>query len=382
MFVSISNTPRDYAWGSTTAIASYLGTTPSGRPEAELWLGSHPGSPSRVADPTQTGGHESLAGWLDLPFLLKVLAAASPLSLQAHPTTEQAIAGFERENSAGVPLDAPNRNYRDASAKPELIVAVEDGFEALCGFREPEAAREVFTLIAHRGEGPAFEPLLQRLNGPEPMRAAFEWFVAAEHGELAVLDNLCIAAAEAEGTDHDRDEFAVVRTLAAEYRGDPGIAISVLLNHVRLSAGEALYLPAGNIHAYLRGIGIELMASSDNVLRGGLTPKHVDVAELMSVLDFGSMPVPYLHPDRQPGLDLYRPEEAPLALARVTGPVELQPDGPAIVLCANGPVTVTGSLASQVLGRGESTLVTADEGALRFDGTGDVWVAAAGLRAS
>ena len=237
-------------------------------------------------------------------------------------------------------------------------------------------------MIAHRGEGPAFEPLLQRLNGPEPMRAAFEWFVAAEHGELAVLDNLCIAAAEAEGTDHDRDEFAVVRTLAAEYRGDPGIAISVLLNHVRLSAGEALYLPAGNIHAYLRGIGIELMASSDNVLRGGLTPKHVDVAELMSVLDFGSMPVPYLHPDRQPGLDLYRPEEAPLALARVTGPVELQPDGPAIVLCANGPVTVTGSLASQVLGRGESTLVTADEGVLRFTGSGDVWVAAAGLRAS
>jgi len=382
MFVRISNTPRDYAWGSATAIASFLGTPASGRPEAELWLGSHPGSPSRVVDPSLTGGHETLAGWLDLPYLLKVLAAASPLSLQAHPTKEQAIVGFERENAAGVPLDAPHRNYRDASAKPEIIVALEDGFEALCGFREPEAAREVFTLIAHRGEGPAFEPLLHRLNGPDPLRSAFEWIAAVEHGELAVLDNLCIAAAEAQGTDHDRDEFAVVRTLAARYPGDPGIAVSVLLNHVRLSAGEALFLPSGNIHAYLQGVGIELMASSDNVLRGGLTPKHVDVAELMSVLDFSSMPVPYLHPERSAGLELYRPDGVSLALARVTGPVALLPDGPAIVLCAEGPVAVRGSLGSEVLGRGESALVTAEEGLLQFEGTGDVWVAAAALRES
>ena len=148
-------------------------TAPTGRREAELWLGSHPGSPARILDPASAGGHDALAGFIDLPFLLKVLAAASPLSLQAHPTTEQAREGFARENAAGIALDAPTRNYRDASAKPELIVAVADGFEALCGFREPAAAREVFELIAHRGEGPAFQPLLERLKGPDPMRAAF-----------------------------------------------------------------------------------------------------------------------------------------------------------------------------------------------------------------
>ncbi|MFM9876612.1 MAG: mannose-6-phosphate isomerase, class I, partial [Rhodoglobus sp.] len=335
--------------------------------------------PARILDPASAGGHEELGGWIDLPFLLKVLAAASPLSLQAHPTAEQALAGFERENAAGVPLDAPNRNYRDASAKPELIVAVTDGFEALCGFRQPAAAREVFELIAHRGEGPAFQPLLERLNGPDPMRAAFEWFTAAEHGELAVLDNLCTAAAEAEGTDHDRAEFAVVRRLAAQYPGDPGIAVSVLLNHVTLSAGEALFLPAGNIHAYLSGLGIELMASSDNVLRGGLTPKHIDVAELMSVLDFSPVPVPYLLATTTEGVDVYSPVGVALALAHVTGPATLTPDGPAILLSVGGTTTVNGALTSVTLRRGESLLATSDEGVLRFDGGGEIYLAAASV---
>jgi mannose-6-phosphate isomerase len=380
MFVPITNTPRDYAWGSDGAISGLLGTTPAGGPEAELWLGSHAGSPSRILDPASAGGHETLAGFVELPFLLKVLAAASPLSLQAHPTTEQAREGFARENAAGVPLDAANRNYKDASAKPELIVAVTDGFEALCGFREPAAAREVFELIAHRGEGPAFEQLLERLDGPDPLRAAFEWFIAAEHGELAVLDNLCTAAAEAEGTDHDRAEFALVRRLAAQYPGDPGIAISVLLNQVTLAAGEAIFLPAGNIHAYLSGLGIELMTSSDNVLRGGLTPKHVDVPELLSVLDFSSVPVPYLVPTAVAGAQVYSPAGVPLALAHVTGPTTLVPDGPAIAICVAGTTTVTGALTSTTLRRGESTLVTPDEQALTFSGDGELYVAASGLQ--
>ena len=381
MFLGITNTPRDYAWGSASAISTLLGTAPTGRREAELWLGSHPGSPARILDPASAGGHEALAGFIDLPFLLKVLAAASPLSLQAHPTTEQAREGFARENAAGIALDAPTRNYRDASAKPELIVAVADGFEALCGFREPAAAREVFELIAHRGEGPAFQPLLERLNGPDPMRAAFEWFTAAEHGELAVLDNLCTAATEAEGTDHDRPEFAVVRRLAARYPGDPGIAVSVLLNYVTLRAGEALFLPAGNIHAYLSGLGIELMASSDNVLRGGLTPKHVDVAELMTVLDFAPLPVPYLPPESVEGAQIYAPAGVPLALAHVTGPATLRPDGPAILISVGGTTTVTGALTSATVRRGESWLITGDEHVLTFAGDGDLYLAASELAA-
>ncbi len=382
MFVAITNTPRDYAWGSTGAISELLGRAPTDALEAELWLGSHHGSASTVVDHDLTEGHDTLAGYVELPFLMKVLAAASPLSLQAHPNTEQAIAGFERENAAGIALDAPHRNYRDASAKPEFIVAIADGFEALCGFRHHAAAREIFETIAHRGEGPAFQPLLARLSGPDPVRSTFEWFVGHAPGELAVLDNLCTVAAEAEGTDHDRDEYDVVRRLAARYPGDPGIAVSLLLNHVRLAAGEALYLPAGNIHAYLEGIGIELMTSSDNVLRGGLTPKHVDVPELLSVLDFESRTVPRLTPETGPGVSIYRPAGERLALARITGDaVTFVPDGEAIALSVGAPVTIHGSVSSTTLARGEAALVLADEGRLRFSGEGDVYLAASGFTA-
>ena len=159
MFVGITNSPRPYAWGSHGAISALLGLTPSAALEAELWLGAHAGSPSRIINPSQAGGADTLADWIAadpesalgvhrpgeprLPFLLKVLAAASPLSLQAHPTAAQAVAGFAREEAAGIPLDAPERNYKDSDAKPEIIYALEDGFEALCGFRSLGSIREV-----------------------------------------------------------------------------------------------------------------------------------------------------------------------------------------------------------------------------------------------
>ena len=158
MFVQIANTPRPYAWGSTSAIADLLGTTPSGEPEAELWLGAHPGSPSRIVDPAEAEDSATLLDWIakdptktlgaaadagQLPFLLKVLAASSALSLQAHPTPEQAREGFERENALGIPLDAPNRNYKDAFAKPEMIFALSETFDALCGFRSLDETREI-----------------------------------------------------------------------------------------------------------------------------------------------------------------------------------------------------------------------------------------------
>ncbi|MBW8873070.1 MAG: mannose-6-phosphate isomerase, class I, partial [Leifsonia sp.] len=158
MFVRIGNTPRDYAWGSTTAIAGLLGTEPSGRPEAELWLGAHPGSPARVLDPALADGADDLAAWertSGLPYLLKVLAAAGPLSLQAHPSPAQARAGYERENAAGLPADSPDRNYKDPFHKPELIFALSDPFEALCGFRDPADSRAALERLAAAGPGGA-----------------------------------------------------------------------------------------------------------------------------------------------------------------------------------------------------------------------------------
>src|SRR5690606_495404 len=168
----ITNDPRPYAWGSRTAIAELRGVEPSGEPEAELWLGTHPGSPARVvgADATLT---EAIAaeGGENLPFLLKLLAAASPLSLQAHPTAEQAQRGYDREEAAGIPVDAPHRNYRDRSPKPEVILAVSERFEALCGFRDPVESSAAIRELAD-GD-PSLEDLAARVERG-PLRDVFE----------------------------------------------------------------------------------------------------------------------------------------------------------------------------------------------------------------
>ena len=377
MFVGITNTPRDYAWGSHTAIADLLGTPPSGGPEAELWLGAHPGSPARVV-----GYDETLLDVVEgrLPFLLKVLAAASPLSLQAHPTMAQAEAGFARENALGIPLDAAERNYKDAFHKPEIIYALRDGFRALCGFRPAQAVSATVERMIEAAPGdPALNGFSDRLGSDDDIRAAFEWLVTGGPD----VDEL-VAATVAAASTLEGDKFTLVGELAAAYPGDPGIVVSLMLNLVTLKRGEVLYLPAGNIHAYVEGLGVELMAASDNVLRGGLTPKHIDVPELLSVLDFTPVPVPYLDPVELPGgVALYRPGVPDFALAVVSGEVDgtrYELAGDSIVLCTAGSFEVVGSVSSASLSRGEAFFVTADEGELTLTGDGDLFVAGPGAR--
>ncbi|WP_431031430.1 mannose-6-phosphate isomerase, class I [Plantibacter sp. RU18] len=392
MFVPLRATPRDYAWGSPTAISEVLGTAPSGRPEAELWLGAHPGAPTPVVDPTRTGGHPDLASWLaadpaalgehaSLPFLLKVLAAAQPLSLQAHPDLARAAAGFAAETAAGIPLDAPHRNYKDPLHKPELIVALRDGFEALCGFRELDATDALLSTLVDSAPDPAAAALIssfrERLAAPGGLKATVQLLLERLPGGL--LDAL-IASAAAPGSDSFAAERQVVGRLAAAYPGDPGIAVALLLNLVSLRAGEALYLPAGNIHAYLDGIGVELMASSDNVLRGGLTPKHVDVPELLEVLEFEPRPVPWLVPSRVgDGLSLFVPDVPDFELLRVEVDASAHPTfplpGPAIAIVTDGTVLVDGAQSSIELARGEYAFVTPDEASLGFSGSGTLFLA-------
>jgi mannose-6-phosphate isomerase len=375
MFVGITNTPRDYAWGSTTAISELLGSAPSGGPEAELWLGAHPGSPSRTTD-----GAGTLVDVVEgrLPFLLKVLAAASPLSLQAHPTMEQAAAGFERENALGIPLDAADRNYKDAFHKPELIFALSDDFRALCGFRPAHAtASTIERLIGAAPGSPSLNGFSDRLGSDDDLRETFEWLVAGGADVDELVESVVDAASRLEGGN-----FTLVGELAAAYPGDPGIVVSLMLNLVTLHRGQVLYLPAGNIHAYVEGLGIELMAASDNVLRGGLTPKHIDVPELLSVLDFTPVGVPYLEPRTVwPGIELYAPEVSDFALAVVTGPVDAARysiGGDGIVLCTAGSFELTGAGGSASLSRGEALFVTADEGELTITGDGQLFVAGPG----
>ncbi|QJU54409.1 mannose-6-phosphate isomerase, class I [Herbiconiux sp. KACC 21604] len=422
MFVPIANTPRPYAWGSVTDIPELLGTPVTGEPQAELWLGAHPGSPSRILDPQLTGGAHDLAEWIaadptrvvgrdgSLPFLLKILAAAAPLSLQAHPTLERAREGFRRENEQGVPLDAPNRNYKDPLHKPELVVALSDRYEALCGFRPLEEVREIVDLLVridNAQTAPRWElygPIVHLLEDSvtltetdaEVLRSVVAWLLDGGEAVEALVGHLVRTAekalhpAHAHLTDPYTPSLETVVRLNEEYPGDPGVVISLLLNRVTLKKGEALFLPAGNIHAYLSGLGVELMSASDNVLRGGLTPKYIDVPELLEVLDFDPLPVPFLEASSpEPGLQLFTPSVPDFVLARIEpgvaadapATVDYTPLGAAIAICLSGSVTLSGASGSHTLVRGDSVFITPDEGALSAAGTGTVFLAAPGAPA-
>jgi mannose-6-phosphate isomerase len=392
MFVRLSNEPRGYAWGSSTAIAELLGNVPGGGPEAELWLGAHPRSPARLVDPTEAGGAVDLREWIArdpstalggnalnprLPFLLKILAAASPLSLQVHPNAEQAREGFQREEKAGIPIDAPARNYRDSFPKPEMIYAVSPTFEALCGFRSLGESMSIVQELTAVADDPG---QLREFSAALDLGLSHTlgWLAGGGEGVPELVATVTRLASTAAGF---KREFATVRDLAMRYPADPGVVISLLLNRVTLVAGEALYLPAGNIHAYLCGVGIELMTASDNVIRGGLTSKHVDVPELLAVVDVRTEGVPYLSPRKEEGLRVFSPEGAGFQLVRVgldreraySWPV----DGPTILLCTAGEWLVRGASSEVRLTKGESAYVTPDEQSLRMLGSGELFLAAA-----
>jgi mannose-6-phosphate isomerase len=371
VLIPITNTPRDYAWGSTTAIASLFHREPSGRPEAELWFGAHPGSPARVV-----GSDETLVDVLHgerLPFLLKILAAAAPLSLQAHPTMEQASAGFDRENAAGIPVDAPERNYKDAFHKPELIYALSESFDALCGFRSVPETKEILSRL-----GEVSAPLSARLTDDSSLSPTFSWLISRGEGVAELLDAVVARARELAAPSFS-DDLGTVVALADAYPGDPGILISLLLNRVTLSRGEVLYLPAGNIHAYLDGLGVELMAASDNVLRGGLTPKHVDVPELLDVLDFRSLPVPYLQPvEVAVGVEVFRPDVSDFELFHAVTDSSLDLPGSAIAVCTAGSFTVTGESESRTVGLGEAVYIEGER-TVGIAGDGDLFIATSSL---
>jgi mannose-6-phosphate isomerase len=425
MFVRIDNTPRDYAWGSATAIARLLGRAPSGDPEAELWLGAHPASPARIeggspapdlaawiaADPQSALGPELVADDLaadrtpHLPYLLKVLAAGAPLSLQAHPSPEQAAEGFARENAAGVPLDAAHRNYKDPFHKPEMLFALSDVFHALCGFRSRAAVASDLTRLigAARGaDAPAArlaefgDRLAAAADDGTALRDAVTWLL----GGGAAVDELVaetvraarLVLAECGADDFESVDaldpallpFESVVSLNDAYPGEAGIVISLLLNRVRLVRGQALYMPAGNIHMYLAGLGIELMASSDNVLRGGFTPKHIDVPELASVLDFTPLPAPLLEPaELAPGVEVFRPDVPDFALVHATisegaDAVGIRLVAPAIVLTTEGTLELAGRTGGIALARGQAVYITPDEQELAVRGAGELFLATTG----
>jgi mannose-6-phosphate isomerase len=385
---------RTYAWGSRTAIADFTGRpTPTPHPEAELWFGAHPGDPAwletdggerslldtLVADPEGQLGTAVYDRFGDtLPFLVKVLAADEPLSLQAHPSAQQAAEGFDREERLGIPITSPTRNYRDRSHKPELLVAL-DTFEALAGFREPARTVELMKALAVSDLDP-FVHLLSGQSEADGLRALFTTWITAPQPDLDVLVPAVIDGAiqyVRSGAREFAAEVKDVLELGERYPGDAGVLAALLLNRIRLTAGEAIFLPAGNLHTYLRGMGVEVMANSDNVLRGGLTPKHVDVPELLRVLDFRPATEASLRARTwRDGPELiYRTpaSEFGVSCLRIDGEhlgheidAAIRHEGPQILLCTGGAVLVHAKSSSLTVRRGRAAWVSADDGPIRL----------------
>jgi len=294
----LKNPIQYYAWGSKFAIADISGRkAPSTRSEAELWMGAHPKAPSKaLCDGNEMALNDLIARCPEeilgrsvvqrhgpeLPFLFKLLAADAPLSIQAHPNREQARSGFERENRENVPLDAPRRNYRDANHKPEILCALSD-FWGLNGFRPLSDLRQNLKCYCPDSLGKVFDAFPSTASD-KVLRHIFRHMMSLQGQELA--QTIADAIKQAEKGRRDDAVAHWLLALAEAYPGDIGILAPIILNLIHLKPGQAIYLPAGQLHAYLKGVGVELMANSDNVLRGGLTPKHIDREELMRVLHF------------------------------------------------------------------------------------------------
>ncbi len=405
----LANPVQRYAWGSPTAIPEFLGALEDGAPVAEVWMGAHPLAPSvLVADdaepppvpapgapravgatldaevashPRELLGADVLARWgARLPFLLKLLGAGAPLSLQVHPSLEQARAGYAREEALGTARDAPERTYRDPWHKPELVLALTP-FRAVCGVRPPGATLAVLDGLGLDGPGgapssptlAAFRDALRRPDPDDAVRAAFDVAAGAGVSELAgACDTLARASAarlnrSGDDGEHAQDDRCVLE-LQRAHPADVGVLLSVLMHHVTLALGESLFLGAGQLHAYLSGLAVEVMASSDNVLRAGLTRKHVDVAALRAVLDLTPGPLPVLAPrHRGAGLLTYQPPVEDFGIDVVTvgregtgsgGPLPAEP-GPRIVLDLEGDLQLSAPGASLTLRRGQSAFLPA-----------------------
>jgi mannose-6-phosphate isomerase len=386
---------QPYAWGSPSFIPTLLGLEASGDPQAELWLGAHPSAPSTVggrsldeliADDADgvLGSASTEAFGPRLPYLLKVLAAAKPLSLQAHPSRKQAEEGYAREQAEGIPADASHRLFKDDWPKPELLCALTCA-ETLSGFREPDST---YALLEQLGAQAVLElaaPLAQTDRpAAERVEETFGAMMRLGGDEAKGVIDEVLARARAVDADGEVATLAATASELAEHHpSDPGVLAALLMNRVALAPGEAMFLPAGNLHAYLSGAGIEIMANSDNVLRGGLTAKHVDVDELLRVLDFAPGFTGHVTPEPEsPGVWRYPTPAPEFALYRVA------PDGARAELPADALgrslVVVEGSLqlaeGERVLPleKGQAAFVSAGT-TVTAEGDGTAFLASAGV---
>jgi len=370
LLVRISGETKNYPWGSSHLIQDHLGLGSSGQPLAEVWFGTHPQGESKVLS---SGKNLSEQLGSRLSFLVKFLAADKPLSIQAHPNAAQAKAGFDRENSAGLALDDPTRNYKDDSAKPELLIAL-SAFRALCGFRSTAEILEIFLAFSET------EPRFGELAALVATDSSLETLLSELLQDTELAKRFDSTVVSIEGDSLAESARVLASQLLSQYPGDTGALVALVLNLVELSPGQAIYLPAGNLHAYLSGLGIEVMAASDNVIRAGLTQKHIDKSELLNIAAFQSLLEPVVLPRKlAEGLSEYEvaAEQFRVYKADVTGTnllADLDLPGSALVVCVSGEVAVSTSLEEREVLRKAEVVYLSDAKKFSLSGSGSVFV--------
>jgi mannose-6-phosphate isomerase len=395
----LKNPIQEYAWGSRTAIPDLLGLpSPAERPAAELWLGAHPKAPSEAMvdggwvpldgvierDPVSVLGKRAAERFSNkLPFLFKVLAADRPLSIQVHPNLEQARAGFERENRLGIPLNAAGRNYRDPNHKPELLCAV-TRFEALKGFRPPE---DIMRLLGKACGDALFDELTLLGRNPDGLGLR-RFFVSLLSMDGSRKGEIIARAVERARPYGDTDPACRwVTELNQAYPGDFGVVSPLIFNLVDLDPGEAIYVAAGEPHTYLKGVGMELMANSDNVVRGGLTQKHVDMPDLLRIMAF--RPAEVLKVKARPAVQaaegIYDTPAAEFRLSVITvsdgSSFESEEERSVdIVICMEGKARFQGlkSGDAESVEKGMSVMIPAGFGPYRIKGAATLYRATVG----
>lgn len=387
------NTVQNYAWGSTDGIPAVTGLrNPENVPLAEMWLGAHPASPSIIS----VGDTRiSLDAFINdyqleclgprvrdtykgaLPFLLKILSAGTPLSLQVHPGKSQAEAGYEKENHAGIPLSAYNRNYKDSNHKPEIILALTP-FLAMSGFRLFEQSLQLLSLTDIPELSDSIADFAKSRDYIQLCTSMLKTDPEVKRILCARLAHRAANLAAAHPDSAVRTAFSFVLMLAETHPDDTGIFAPLYLNCIQLQPGQGMYLPSGILHAYVRGTGIELMANSDNVLRGGLTPKYIDVPELVSVLSPDTYIPDVLEPDTASAFYTYKTPSAEFALSRINPghkPLEFGSDGPSILLCTEGEATINGINGSVHMHKGSSLFIPAISNSVTITGTAMIYSA-------
>ncbi|MBI9104067.1 MAG: mannose-6-phosphate isomerase, class I [Spirochaetales bacterium] len=398
-FFKLDNIVQNYAWGSKSSFTTLLGiNNPENKPMAELWMGAHPKAPS-MTDEGPLGeligrDPETFLGSIaanrfegKLPFLFKVLAAGAPLSIQAHPSKAQAEEGYGLENTLKVPFDAFNRNYKDDNHKPEILCALTP-FTAMWGFRSRDEIAAHFKAFGGLSEAEELIEHFSKSDDREALKGFLEGLMSMERGGQKRLIETCLKNCDGgTGDTDDTGYFSAlvskwIKKFAELYPGDPGILSPLYLNILELKPGEAVYIPAGELHAYLDGTGMELMANSDNVLRGGLTPKNVDVPELLSCLSFSSRTPELVTPVSEAGVTVYPvpAEEFVLKKIEASGTsVNLVVDSAQIMICLDGTLLCTtgsGEEADSInLEKGDSFFVSAAAGLCRIEGHGSLYSA-------